>query len=49
MLDVHLYKSIIVKILYSDSWILSRTHYGIAKYLRQTTRHCVHLFSLESQ
>jgi hypothetical protein len=29
----HLYKFIIVKILYSDSWILSRTHYGRAKCL----------------
>ena len=29
----HLYKIIIVKILYSDSWILSRTHSGIAKCL----------------
>ena len=26
MLDVHLFKIIIIKILYSDSWILSRNH-----------------------
>ncbi len=31
--DVQLYKIIIVKILYSDSWILSRTHSDRAKYL----------------
>jgi hypothetical protein len=30
----HLYKIIIVKILYSDTWILSRTHSGRAKCLR---------------
>ncbi len=30
MLDVRLFKTIIVKILYSDSWILSRIHYSRA-------------------